>query len=124
MRCTCLNLNDVEPDETSVDPLCPRHGYEAEGGPADRTRVYGVWVVPAGELDLYEFGPHAWLARGEGDDAIHVLDAVDTDDLGEALVLDGTSHLAAIFMDEDDAHTWVEGRTGQKILPRSVYTTP
>jgi hypothetical protein len=29
-RCTCLNLNDVEPGESSVDPLCPLHGEPVE----------------------------------------------------------------------------------------------
>lgn len=29
MTCTCLNLNDLGPDESSIDPLCPHHGTAA-----------------------------------------------------------------------------------------------
>lgn len=130
MTCSCLNLNDVGPDETSVDPLCPAHGYEAEGGPAEPRQVSGVFAVPDGEFDPEEFGPQAWAARGDGDDVTHVVDALDANapDVLDVLLpwnppgLDGaTSHAVAVFIDEDDAHEWVEGRTGQKILPIAVY---
>lgn len=42
--CTCLNLNDLQPHESSIDPLCPIHGpafqreqarAERDGFPAD-----------------------------------------------------------------------------------------